>query len=223
MAKIEIIPAILEKDFVEIQKKIKKLEPYFKKVQVDFGDGKFVPDKFGCLKDFEKIKTELEIEAHIMIKEPWRVISNLVDLKFKKITFHCEAFYQVKKKTRAFAVNNLIKRIKNQNMQVGIAINPETSPSHIVEYLGRIDEVLLLGVNPGKQGQKLNPKVLEKVNFLRNFKENIKIGIDGGVNDKNIKKIAEAEIDRIYIGSFLWKEKNIKKAIQGLETFNFIL
>ncbi len=220
MATIEIIPAILEKDFIEIKKKIKKLEPYFKKVQIDFGDGKFAPDKFGCIEDIEEIKTKLRLEAHIMTEKPWKVIFHLTSPSFEKITFHYEAFYEIKKKTRAFAVNNLIKRIKNQNMEAGIAINPETSPNHIVEYLGRIDEILLLGVNPGKQGQKFNAKVLEKVNFLKNLKENIKIGIDGGVNNKNIKEIIEAEIDRVYVGSFLWKEKSIRKAIQELKAFN---
>ena len=219
MATIEIIPAILEKDFVEIKKKIKKFEPYFKKVQIDFGDGKFIPEKIGCIEKFEKIKTKLGLEAHIMVEKPWKVVSDLVDLGFKKITFHYEAFYEVKKKTRVFAVNNLVKRIKNQSVEVGIAINLKTSLSHIVEYLNRIDEVLLLGVNPGKQGQKFNPKVLEKVNFLKNLKENIKISIDGGINDKNIKKISETGIDRVYIGSFLWKEKNIKEAIKKLKNF----
>jgi len=223
MATIEIIPAILEKDFVEIKKKIKKLEPYFKKVQIDFGDGEFVSKKFGYIEKFEKIETKLALEAHIMIEKPWKIVSDLTSFGFRKITFHYEAFYEIKKKTRVFTVNNLIKRIKNQNMEVGIAINPETSPSHIVEYLNRIDEVLLLGVNPGKQGQKFNSRVLEKVNFLKNLRKNIKIGIDGGVNNINIKKITEAGIDRAYIGSFLWKEKNIEKAIQELKILNLKL
>ncbi|TRZ80894.1 hypothetical protein D4R86_03525 [bacterium] len=223
MATVEIIPAILEKDFIEIKKKIKKLEPYFKKVQIDFGDERFVPDKLGCVEKFEEIKTKLKLEAHIMVEKPWKMIADLVNPGFKKITFHYEAFYKAKKKTRAFAINNLIKKIKDRNIEVGIAINPETSPSHIVEYLNRIDEILLLGVNPGKQGRKFEAKVLEKVNFLKNFKKDIKIGIDGGVNNKNIKEIAEAGIDRVYIGSFLWKEKNIKKIVQELKVFNFTL
>ncbi len=219
MAKIEIIPAILEKNFSEIKKKMKKLEPYFKKVQVDFGDGKFVSDSFGCIEKFEKIETTLKLEAHIMVEKPWKIIANLISLGFRKITFHYEAFYEIKKKTRAFALNNLIKRIKNQKVKVGIAIKPETPPSHIVEYLSRIDEVLFLGVNPGKQGQKFNARVLEKVNFLKNFKENIKIGVDGGANESNIKEIVEAGVDRVYVGSFLWKEKSIKGVIKKLKEF----
>jgi len=211
---MEIIPAILEKKQEEIEKKIQLIEPYFKKVQIDFGDGKFVSEKFGKIENFKKIKTDIQLEAHLMIEEPWKVVDQLKKLGFSKITFHYEAFYGVKKKTRGFAINNLIKGIRgikgtqgiNEGVEVGIAINPETSPSQIVDYLPRIDEVLLLAVNPGKQGQTFQADVLTKVNFLKNFRSDLKIGIDGGVNEKNIKSIIDVGTDRVYLWSYLWKQ-----------------
>jgi len=226
---MEIIPAILEKNFSEIEKKIKKLEPYFKKAQIDFGDGLFVQEKSGDLDGFKKISINIDLEAHIMIEKPWTVIDQLKELGFKKIIFHYESFLSVKKKTRGFAINNLIKGIKkeiqgtrgkqgiNGNIEVGIAINPETDPSHIIDYLPRIDEVLLLSVNPGQKGQSFQSDVLTKINFLKNLKKDLIVGIDGGVNDKSIEAITKAGADQVYVNSFLWKEKSLKDAIKKLQ------
>jgi len=214
---MEIIPAILEKNFSEIEKKIKKLEPYFKRAQVDFGDGLFVEERSGDIDGFEKISTDIDLEAHIMIENPWAAIDQLKELGFRKIIFHYESFLSVKKKTRGFAINNLIKRIKTHEMDVGIAINPETDPSHIIDYLPRIDEVLLLSVNPGKKGQAFQPDVLTKINFLKNFRKDLIVGVDGGVNDKSIEEIVRAGADRVYVNSFLWKEKSLEDAIKKLQ------
>lgn len=214
---MEIIPAILEKSFSEIKKKIKKLEPYFKKAQIDFGDGLFVQEKSGDIENFKKISTDIDLEAHIMVENPWVVVDQLKELGFKKIIFHYESFLSVKKKTRGFAINNLIKKIKAYHMSVGIAINPETDPSHIVDFLPRIDEVLLLSVNPGKKGQVFQPDVLTKINFLKNFRSDLKIGVDGGVNDKSIEAIIGAGADRVYANSFLWKEKSLEDAIKKIQ------
>ncbi|MFA6436741.1 MAG: hypothetical protein WC242_01315 [Candidatus Paceibacterota bacterium] len=214
---MEIIPAVLEKNFSKIEKKIKKLESYFKKAQIDFGDGFFVKEKSGDLDGFKKISTETDLEAHIMVKNPWTIIDQLKELGFKKIIFHYESFLSIKKKTRGFAINNLIKRIKAHDIGVGIAINPETDPSHIIDYLSRIDEVLLLSVNPGKKGQAFQADVLTKINFLKNLKKDLIISVDGGVNDESIKAITNAGADRVYVNSFLWKEKSLENAIKKLQ------
>jgi ribulose-phosphate 3-epimerase len=230
---MEIIPAILEKNFSEIEKKIKKLESYFKKVQIDFGDGLFVKEKSGDIENFKKISTNIDIEAHIMVEKPWTVIDRLKELGFKRITFHYESFLEVKKKTRGFAINNLIKGIQGirgtqgitlrqgsgqeGKIEVGIAINPETDPSHIVDFLPRIDEVLLLAVNPGKKGQSFQPDVLTKINFLKNFRKDLIVGVDGGVNDASVKTIIGAGADKVYVNSFLWKEKSLEDAIKKIQ------
>jgi ribulose-phosphate 3-epimerase len=215
---MEIIPAILEKNFSKIKKKVEKIEPYFKKAQIDFGDGLFVLEKSGDLENFDKTSANVDLEAHIMIEKPWIAVDRLKELGFKKITFHYESFLNVKKKTREFAINNLIKGIKAHGMNVGVAINPETSPSHIVDYLPRIDEVLLLAVNPGSQGQKFKEEILAKINYLKNLRKDLIIGIDGGVNDKSILAIIEAGADKVYVNSFLWKQP-VEKSARILNEF----
>jgi len=217
MDNIEIIPAVLETKFIKIQEKLKKLEPYFDKVQIDIGDGKFVSDKFGCIDKLREFKTKILIEVHLMTEKPWEDLEFLKNENIKKITFHYESFLRIPKKTRSFAINNLIKRIKEMGMKVGIAINPETGTGFIADYLERIDEVLLLSVVPGKQGQKFEEEVLSKVRLLRNIKEDLTVGVDGGISDKNIEKIIDTGINKAYIGSFLWKEGSLESLLRKLK------
>ena len=70
-------------------------------------------------------------------------------------------------------------------------------------------------MNPGKQGQKFSSEILEKVNYIKNFRNDIEIGVDGGVNDKNIRRIAEVGVDKVYVGSYLWKQE-LNKSIRIL-------
>jgi len=212
---MEIIPAILETEFSEIQNKIEKSKKHFKTIQIDLGDGKFVESEFGQLKKIKDIKSEIDLEIHLMTEEPWKDLEYLRNGKIKKITFHYESFLSIPKKTRPFAINNLIKQVKELGLKVGIAINPETRPGAIADYLERIDEALLLSVEPGQQGQKFVEDVILKASFLKNFKEDLIVGIDGGVSDENIKKIAEAKIDKVYVGSFLWKD-DLESALKKL-------
>jgi ribulose-phosphate 3-epimerase len=219
---MEIIPAILEKNIKKLEEKLKKLEPYFNKVQVDIGDGEFVSDEFGCINQIKKLETKMSLEVHLMTNKPWENLEQIKGRNLYKtlgqVVFHYESFLSIPKKTRSFAINNLIKRIRGigKNVKVGIAINPETNPGSISEYLGRIDEVLLLAVTPGKQGQKFQDNILFKVNYLKNIKKDLIIGVDGGVNDENIKKIISLGIEKIYVGSFLWKQDSLEDAIKKL-------
>jgi len=213
---MEIIPAVLEKNLKSIEKTLIKLEPHFSKAQIDVGDGKLVPEKFGCLDKLNQVNTKIDLELHLMTEAPWEKIEIIKEGNFRKISFHYEAFLSIKKKNRAFAINNLINRIKSEKIEVGLAINPETPPNQIIDYIEKVDEVLLLGVNPGKQGQEFQELVLDKINFLKNFREDLLIGLDGGINDKNISLIKKAGIDIVYIGSFLMKSEDIEITLQKL-------
>lgn len=216
---MEIIPAILEKDFLELQKKLKKAAALFKEAQIDVGDGSFVPEKFGCLEKITDLNSEIFLGIHLMIQKPWQKVALLAkEEKIQRVIFHYESFFSVRTKTRAFAVNNFINQLKDLKPQgklkVGMALNPGTSANFAVEFIERLDELLLLGVEPGEQGQEFEPDILQKINFLKNFRSDILISIDGGVNDKNIKMIKNAGADRAYVGSFLWKDFN--KSMQTL-------
>ncbi len=73
-----------------------------------------------------------------------------------------------------------------------------------------------MGVKPGKVGQKFQLKVLNKIKKLRKDYPQLNIEIDGGVNNKNIKKIKNTGANLIALGSYLQKCKNIKKFLKSI-------
>ena len=82
--------------------------------------------------------------------------------------------------------------------------------------------VLLMSVNPGFGGQQFIPSVIERAQRLKALiqKRNPKclIEVDGGVNDQNVKLLADAGVDIVVAGSFIYKHpKGVAKAIELLK------
>ena len=66
--------------------------------------------------------------------------------------------------------NDLDELIKEKNIKVGLAINPDTDLSAIYPYLDKIDRVLIMSVVPGKGGQKFMESVIPKLMYLKENK-----------------------------------------------------
>jgi ribulose-phosphate 3-epimerase len=173
--------------------------------QLDVMDGKFVKNK-SLMFDFKLPKSK-KYEAHLMIKNPevW------IEKNWKKVNtiiFHLESLKNPDK---------VIGLIKNKKMKVGIAINPQTSIEKIKIHINEIDLVLVMTVNPGKYGSKFIPKTLEKVRQIRKLNPNIEIEVDGGINDKTIRKTLSAGANRFVSGSYIQNSENPKKSFEKLK------
>jgi len=236
---MEIIPTILVKDFKEVKDRIKKVEDYVNWVQLDIMDGLFVYNETWPhsvipgrarrdglyskeLEKLKKLKTKAKIEAHLMVEKPEEEINdwlNLVD----RIIIHFES----KITNRELGIKELIKRIHKKKKQIGLALNPETHHSVVLPFLPRsakqqgekdfLDLVLFMTVQPGWGGQEFKEWVLTKIVALRKIWPSGNIEVDGGVNDENIKKIVKAGVNSVCAGSYIFRSKNIEKAIINLK------
>ncbi len=204
---LEIIPAILTSDLDDLKKKIKEVEQFSEIVQIDIGDGKFIPKKTIGVSDLEEIESNLFLEIHLMVSEPEKYIMPLVDLGTQRIIFHLESTQEPLK---------LAQKIKALNCGCGIALSPETSIERIRELDYQVDEILLLGVNPGKQGQKFQEQTISKICDIRDLYPDIIIGVDGGVNKNNINLISRSGANIAVIGSAIFDTSNPKKAYKEI-------
>jgi ribulose-phosphate 3-epimerase len=205
---MEIIPTILVKTFSEVKEKIKSVEDYVSWVQLDAMDGIFVENTtWHNPEDLRDFKTRVKIEAHLMINKPEEVVDEW--LKYaERIIVHCESTENI---------GAIIKRVHRAEKQIGVALNPETHPVAIKEFLKNLDLVLIMSVQPGKGGQEFKPWVLEKADLLKQMGFRGDIEIDGGINKENIKQAVEHGINLICVGSFIAKSKNIRKTIETLK------
>ena len=163
-------------------------------LHIDVMDGKFVSnntvDKMQQYIDILSGITNTPIEVHLMVKDVKKYIDIFIPNNPTKIIFHAKA---LKNSEEVF---KMIEYIKDNNIQVGLALNPEDSIDSIKEFIPKIHQVLVMTVNPGKGGQTLIPECIKKVQELKEYLDSqnleTQIEVDGGVNLQNIKEIASA-------------------------------
>ena len=176
-------------------------------IHIDYMDGIFVDNKeftIEEIKTLSKISTK-KLDIHIMAENPEPIIQELKDLYIEYITIH----YEINK-----PLDKIINLIHNQGYKCGISIKPKTDPKNIIEYLKKIDLVLIMSVEPGKGGQKFIPDVLNKIKELK--QNNLIIEIDGGINDTNIEELKNI-VDIVVVGSYITNSNNYNKQINNLK------
>lgn len=205
---IEVIPSILEKDFAEIERKIKLIEPYCEWAQIDIADGELVPNTtFYDPEAFKKLKTKIKLEAHMMVKDPVKYLKPLSDAGFKRFYAHIESG-----KSEEF-----IEEAYKYDCQVGLAIDGPTHIDKIKEYLDNIDAVLVMTIDAGFSGKPFREDTLEKIKKIRELFFDLPIATDGAMDNVNAKRAVEAGATIICSNSYLFKAKEIKKNIEILK------
>ena len=218
MKKIKISPSILSADFSQLGNEIKRLEDGgADMIHVDVMDGHFVPNlTIGppVIKNLKKHSSIL-FDVHLMISPVHKYIEAYSDAGADIITIHPEATDNLK---------SSILKIKELNKKVGISLNPETEIDVILQYLDKIDLILIMSVNPGFGGQKFMPEVLIKIKKLKEIQKskklNFDIEIDGGIKFENSKEAIEAGANILVSGTTIFKSNNgdIKKNIDLLKS-----
>lgn len=202
-----IIPAILENDFSEFEKKLKICEdfPNLEYVQVDVMDGKFVNNtSFENIEDLNNLKTNLKYELHLLVDNPLEEIEKWAEIKnVFQVVFHVEG--------AKADIPACINKLRGQCRNVGLAINPETKLEKVMPYLDQVDQILFLTVTPGRQGQPFQESVGEKIKEFSKIPNHPTVAIDGGVSEKNILQIKSWGVEIFDIGSALLKADDPKQ------------
>jgi len=206
---IEIIPAIIPKFFQEIEEKIKLVEPYVDWVQLDVMDGKFVNNStWNNPNDLKSLNTNLNLEVHLMINNPEEAIDDWIESGVKRIIIHYESTDKHKE---------IIEKVKRAGLEIGLAINPETSIEVIDEFYKDIDLVLIMSVNPGFGNQDFLNESVDKIRQLRERYKNVNIEVDGGVNLETAPNVIKAGANILISGSAIFKSNNIEETIKKLK------
>ena len=210
-----IAPSLLAADFGNLQRDIEMVNKseadWF---HLDIMDGVFVPNiSYGMpiISTINKIAKK-PLDVHLMIVDPDRYINVFKKVGADILTVHFEACTHL---------HRTIQAIKAEGMQAGVSLNPHTPVSVLEDIIQDLDLVLIMSVNPGFGGQSFIENTYKKVKQLRSLidKTNSKviIEVDGGVNDTNISKLAEAGVNAFVAGSFVFKSEDPTKTIQNLK------
>ena len=186
---------------------------------IDVMDGEFVQNnttsKMVEYCEYLNSISNLPLDVHLMVKDVERYISSFMIFEPNIITFHLEAAENKEQ------ILEWIKMIKEGNVRVGISVKPDTKIEEIEEFLPLIHLVLVMTVEPGKGGQELIPKTVQKIHALKQYiKDNdieIDIEADGGINPQTVQEVKRAGADIVVSGSAITKSDDYAKIVRELK------
>lgn len=226
----EIIPAILPKDFRELEEKLERVRGLSRIIQIDMCDGVFVSSKtwpysggetiFGDIVAQERgmpYWEDFDFEFDLMVKDPYKKIQDFVSLGAKRIIVHldsCEA-EQMKKIMDDYGKRS--DTLAPFDIELGLAIGSRASTSVIEPYIDDISFVQVMGIqNVGHQHQGFDEKAFDTVRELRQKFGEMLISVDGGVSEDTGQNLVEAGADRLVVGSALFSSGNIVATMDAL-------
>ena len=212
-----IAPSILSLDFTKFNESINTLNASTRWLHFDVMDGSFVDNiSFGptILNAFRK-SSELFMDVHLMINHPEKYYETFIKAGADNITFHIESLNFDISKTI-----DLIEKIKDKYVRVGISLKPNTPVEKIEPILPYVDIVLVMSVEPGFGGQKFIDSAYDKISYLNSYRKINDLGylieVDGGVDDTNAAKLSGLGCNILVSGSYIFKD-DIKFAIDKLK------
>ncbi|NLZ78144.1 MAG: ribulose-phosphate 3-epimerase [Gammaproteobacteria bacterium] len=210
-----IAPSILSADFARLGEDVERvLEAGADTVHFDVMDNHYVPNlTIGPMvcSALRKYGITAPIDVHLMVKPVDRMIGEFIDAGASYITFHPEASEHI---------DRSLQLIKQGGCKAGLVFNPAT-PLDVLKYvMDKVDMVLLMSVNPGFGGQTFIPGTLDKLREARELIDAsglpIRLQVDGGVNVKNIKEIAQAGADTFVAGSAIFNAPDYAQVISQM-------
>lgn len=214
MRDFEVCASVLNADMGNLERVSKELEKSGADVlHFDVMDGVFVPNiSFGFpILEAVNRNTDMFLDVHLMIIDPLEYISETVKAGADLVTFHLES------KSDPYET---IRAIRDHGAKAGIVLKPGTPWEEAVPFLELVDVVLIMTVEPGFGGQSFMEEQLDKIKALRKIIEEkqlqVKLQVDGGINDKTAARAVSAGADMLVAGSYLFKAESVSHGVTAL-------
>ena len=207
---IKIAPSILAADPLNLERDVKAAEiAGCDWIHVDIMDAHFVPNLAYSADTVGRLRktTDLPLDVHLMMDNPEVMIDPFLDAGASCITIHAEI---------GVKAPGLLDRISSRGCKAGLALKPGSSLEMITGWLDQTDLVLMMTVEPGFGGQKLDERVIGKIRSLKELGYRGEIEADGGITEANLGILAENGLTVAVMGTALFRNKNMKECIQRL-------
>ncbi len=190
-------------------------------LHIDVMDGHFVPNLSMGPVVVEALRRRFPnvcLDVHLMVTDPVQYIDAFAKAGVDHATFHVEPVLDVRRGTgmsplsAGYEVGEMIERVRDAGMSVGLAINPETAMEDADRALGgdgsgsggwgELDMVLVMSVHPGFSGQAFIEESLGRAERVRGWvPADVRIEMDGGVTPAHAGRVKVAGVDVLVAAS----------------------
>jgi len=229
---IIISPSLLASDWSDIRAEINRcVRANCQWIHVDVFDGVFLDSPFALTFGPQMVKAihdyadqasfDLILDIHLCVDRPPRYVQAMADAGATRIIFQWEAMESTQ------AATQMAEAVNDAGLKCGVSINPATNAQDIIPLLesGLVDLVDVLAVEPGFGGQPFQEVALTKLKILKSWKEvngaDIKLLVDGGINDRTSLPAKAAGADILVAGTFLFRHKiSFATGVKELQRWN---
>jgi ribulose-phosphate 3-epimerase len=193
-----IAPALLCESPDDYKALVERVHPFAERIHIDIADGEFAPT-FTINAAQVWWPQEWTADIHAMVARPSEHLETLIALKPNMIIFHVEVEEDILA---------ILQHVKKFGIKAGIALLRPTVPSTVAPAIEAADHVMIFSGELGKYGGTASLMQLEKVRLIRNIRQDIEIGWDGGVNVENAYSLAQGGVDVLNVGGTLAKAQD---------------
>ena len=213
---VEVEPSLYAADFARLGEQVDiLLRAEVRVFHFDVGDGHFIPPITTGPIVLQSIAPRVHeaggvLDCHLMVESPERHLAQFREAGADSVTVHFEASPDLP---------TLVAQAREHELQVGLALNPETSVEQGagVALEAEVDMVLCMSVHPGYSGQDFIPESLERVRTLRELlPESVPVQVDGGVGSGNIRDLYEAGATLFVAATAIFGREDLPRAYRRL-------
>ncbi len=218
-----IIPAIIPDSFDSLERRLRDLRGVSHRIQVDVLDGTYAPPVSwpyaGAGRgDFEAASRtdaglpywqDFSFEVDLMVACPEEKVGSWLLSGVACVIIHVESTTDI---------SRTISVCRERRIEVALALKPGTAIEQLAPYVGDVSFVQCMGSRRiGYHGVELEAEAVELVRAVHARWPELVVGVDIGVRDTTLERLAAAGARRFAVGSALFSTPDPAGAFRALE------